>query len=64
MNPKTLTFKLRYSNAELRSAAAARRESLIREAAYRRAEQRGFKAGHELADWLDAEKEVERYLYG
>ncbi|NLT33646.1 MAG: DUF2934 domain-containing protein [Acidobacteria bacterium] len=35
---------------------------LISEAAYYRAEQRGFAPGHELQDWLDAETEVERML--
>jgi hypothetical protein len=31
---------------------------LIKQAAYRRAEQRGFAAGGELEDWLAAEREV------
>jgi hypothetical protein len=30
----------------------------IAEAAYRRAEQRGFEPGYELEDWIEAEKEV------
>lgn len=34
------------------------RERQIREAAYRRAEQRGFAPGAELDDWLAAEREV------
>lgn len=37
---------------------------LIAEAAYYRAEQRGFAPGHDLQDWLDAETEVERLLAG
>lgn len=36
------------------------REQMIAEAAYYRAEQRGFSPGLELADWLEAEAEVER----
>jgi hypothetical protein len=36
------------------------RERRIREAAYLRAERRGFAPGHELEDWLDAEEEVDR----
>jgi hypothetical protein len=36
------------------------REQRIREAAYCRAERRGFAPGHELEDWLDAEQEVDR----
>lgn len=39
--------------------AAQARETLIREAAYRRAEHRGFAPGHELADWVEAEREVD-----
>lgn len=36
------------------------REARIAEAAYWRAERRGFTAGQELDDWLAAEKEVDR----
>ena len=39
---------------------AEQREQRIREAAYLRAERRGFEPGHELEDWLDAEQEVDR----
>jgi hypothetical protein len=35
------------------------REARIAEAAYWRAERRGFSAGQELDDWLAAEKEVD-----
>jgi hypothetical protein len=35
---------------------------LIARAAYFRAEKRGFKAGHELEDWLAAEAEVDQQL--
>jgi hypothetical protein len=38
------------------------REQWIAEAAYFRAEQRGFALGNELSDWLDAEADVERML--
>jgi len=38
---------------------AQARDTLIREAAYRRAEHRGFAPGHELTDWLEAEREVD-----
>jgi hypothetical protein len=40
------------------------RHASIAEAAYFRAERRGFAPGHELADWLAAEDEVERRLNG
>jgi len=38
-----------------------RRHSVIAEAAYYRAERRGFVPGHELDDWLQAEAEVARH---
>jgi len=38
------------------------REMMIREAAYYRAERRGFLAGHELEDWLAAEQEVDHWF--
>jgi len=44
------------------SAAAYPREHLIAEAAYYRAEKRGFAPDSELSDWLAAEAEVERML--
>jgi hypothetical protein len=36
----------------------AARQQMIADAAYYRAEQRGFGAGHELEDWLAAEAEI------
>ena len=41
---------------------ARARENLIREAAYFRAERRGFSTGHELEDWLAAEREFDEWL--
>lgn len=38
------------------------REQLIAEAAYFRAEQRGFVPGNEMSDWLEAEADVEGVL--
>ena len=38
---------------------AEERERHIREAAYLKAERRGFAPGHELEDWLEAEQEVD-----
>jgi len=35
---------------------------MIAEAAYYRAQRRGFEPGHALEDWLQAEVEVERTL--
>ncbi|PZN78715.1 MAG: hypothetical protein DM484_12625 [Candidatus Methylumidiphilus alinenensis] len=33
-------------------------ESMVAEAAYYRANQRGFSVGNDLGDWLEAEKEI------
>jgi hypothetical protein len=41
---------------------AAHREVMIREAAYFRAEHRGFATGSELEDWLTAEREIDNVL--
>ena len=38
------------------------RELMIAEAAYYRAEQRGFAPGNEMSDWLEAEADVEKVL--
>jgi len=38
------------------------REQMIAEAAYFRAEQRGFAPGNEMTDWLQAEVDVEGLL--
>ena len=47
---------------ELSGAAAERRQSMIREAAYFRAQRRGFVGGNAVDDWLEAEAEVDRML--
>ena len=41
----------------------AERHRRISELAYKRAEQRGFAAGNETDDWLDAEREVDAGRY-
>jgi len=38
------------------------REAMVAEAAYYKAAQRGFEPGHEMADWLEAERQVEALL--
>jgi hypothetical protein len=40
----------------------AERHSMIEQAAYYRAEKRGFGPGHELEDWLAAEQDVAEIL--
>ena len=42
--------------------ATADRLKRIAEAAYRRAQQRNFAPGHDLEDWLAAEKEIDAEL--
>jgi hypothetical protein len=37
-------------------------ERMIAAAAYQRAEKRGFAPGHEIEDWLEAEKEVKHRI--
>jgi hypothetical protein len=44
------------------SNQACPRDQMIAEAAYYRAEQRGFAPGDELSDWLLAEVDIERSL--
>jgi hypothetical protein len=39
-----------------------RRQAMIAEVAYYRAERRDFDPGHELDDWLEAERAVDRLL--
>jgi hypothetical protein len=48
--------------AESGEREAMMREAMIAEAAYYRAEARGFESGHELKDWLDAEREIDLLL--
>jgi len=46
-----------------RSFDAADRDRMVAEAAYYRAEQRGFAPGHELEDWIASEADIDAYLY-
>jgi len=46
--------------SELSPIDAEIRNRMIAEAAYYRAEARGFATGYELEDWLDAEAEIDR----
>ena len=56
----------RRANAVIARAAAAvtgdQRQSMIAEAAYYLALQRNFEPGHEVQDWLVAEKQIEAAL--
>ena len=42
---------------------AEERHRRISDLAYRKAEQRGFSAGNEVEDWLEAEREVDAGRY-
>ena len=44
------------------SAPKPSREHMIAEAAYYRAQQRGFAGGDSMRDWLDAEAEIDQTL--
>jgi Protein of unknown function (DUF2934) len=50
------------SPTEKVNLSPALREEMIREAAYYRAEKRGFQGGDPLADWLSSEEEVNTAL--
>jgi hypothetical protein len=43
---------------------AAQRQTMIAEAAYFRAQRRGFESGHALDDWLAAEQEIYQLVAG
>lgn len=40
------------------------RWKMIAVAAYHKAEKRGFAPGHELQDWAEAEKEIDKLVFG
>jgi hypothetical protein len=71
--PASVTVKKRAPRKSAAAAAKAtttvasfvdpeKRAALIAEAAYFRAEKRGFAGGHENEDWLAAEREVDDRL--
>lgn len=50
------------SGSPTRAVSAEEREKMIAQAAYLRAEQRGFSGGDPVADWLEAEAEIDSRL--
>jgi len=40
------------------------RWKMVAVAAYHKAEQRNFAPGHELEDWTESEKEIDKFLHG
>jgi len=69
-NPENNLGKLTHSEVPYYAIAAEPpyfrddRHAAIAEAAYYRAERRGFAPGHELEDWLAAEAQIEKRLGG
>jgi hypothetical protein len=64
VRPKTGAIRLETAaeNSLPTGVTGEERHQLIAEAAYFRAEQRSFCPGYELADWLDAEAEIDTRL--
>ena len=65
----TVATKSKQAKAEKRvasgpSISAQERERFVAQAAYFRAEKRGFAPGYELQDWVEAEAEVLRLIGG
>ncbi len=56
--PDTLAPESEQRTASPSSVADASRQRMIAEAAYYRAEKRGFAPGREVEDWLEAEAEI------
>lgn len=54
--------KARTSPRKTSGISLQRRQEMVAEAAYLRAEQRGFTGGDALEDWLAAEREVDLLL--
>ena len=63
----TTDYSIKHKTGKQRSsvsseAFAIERHSMIAEAAYYQAEKRSFQSGHEILDWLEAEKEIDKLL--
>ncbi len=64
MKPRTsrTTHARKRPSPQFKSMDAERRRAMVAEAAYYRAEQRGFEPGRELEDWCAAESDVDSLL--
>ena len=58
------TTKTSGADASLLKISPEERWKMIAVAAYLRAEKRGFAAGGDVQDWDEAEKEVDKLIYG
>lgn len=59
LKPKVKSSKYAGASDKQDIAINEDRHSMIATAAYYRAEQRGFKTGSEMQDWLEAEAEID-----
>lgn len=59
---KKTPSRRRSAQSALGTVAAEERYRMIQDAAYYRAEKRGFAPGHDLEDWAEAEREVDALL--
>ncbi len=62
VSPKKTRKAKKSSAVSIPQQKAVERQMMIAEAAYFIAEHRGFTAGGELSDWLQAEREVQTSL--
>lgn len=60
--PKAKTGKSMAQAPSQPVLSAQERDKLVAQAAYFRAEKRGFAPGYELQDWVEAEAEVKRLI--
>ena len=63
-NPAPASARSRARPPKTAAVEPAERQRLIAEAAYFKAERRGFAAGGELTDWIEAESEIDALLSG
>ena len=62
--PKSRKGDSKNSPVAAPSVSAEERQRFVAQAAYFRAEKRGFSPGYELQDWFEAEMEVKRLIGG
>jgi len=63
-SPKAAAPAAAATQSKVSSITPEQRECMIAEAAYYRAEHRGFQSGDPQQDWLEAEAEIDQMLGG
>lgn len=63
-SPKAAVLAAAAIQSKVSSITPEQRERMIAEAAYYRAEHRGFQSGDPQQDWLEAEAEIDQMLGG